>query len=136
MLTLLTTYSVMIPVINNGVMSLMGTSFNILLPLFYQSSIGVGGLGLPPHIVGSFWAASSIVESCVQALFAPKLVARFGAKRVLCWAVLWMYPMILLSPIMSAVATGQGRAGPMIWILLVTQLMCQVIMDLSFSAYV
>ncbi|KAN0092802.1 Drug:H+ antiporter-1 family protein [Tylopilus felleus] len=133
MLTLMTTYSVMVPVINNGVMSLMDTSFSILLPLFYQSSIGVGGLGLPPHIIGSFWAASSIVESCVQALFAPKLIARFGAKRVLCWAVLWMYPMILLSPIMSAVATAQGRAGPMIWILLITQLMCQVIVDLSFT---
>ena len=136
MLTLMTTYSVMVPVINNGVMTLMNASFGILLPLFYQSSIGVGGLGLPPHIIGSFSAASSIVESCVQALFAPKLVARFGAKRVLCWAVLWMYPMTLLSPIMSAVATAQGRAGPMIWILLITQLMCQVIMDLSFSAYV
>ena len=136
MLTLLTTYSVMIPVINNGVMTLMDTSFGILLPLFYQSSIGVGGLGLPPHIIGSFSAVSSIVESCVQALFAPKLVARFGAKRVLCWTVLWMYPMILLSLIMSAVATAHGRVGPMIWILLVTQLMCQVIMDLSFSAYV
>ncbi|KAN0092806.1 Drug:H+ antiporter-1 family protein [Tylopilus felleus] len=133
MLTLMTTYSVMIPIVTSAVMTLMDVSFSTLLPLFYQSPIRVGGLGLSPHIIGSFWATNSIVEGCVLALFAPKLTARFGAKKVLCWAVLWMYLVILLFPIMSAVATAQGKGSPMIWILLVAQLMCKIVVDLSFT---
>ncbi|KAN0092805.1 Drug:H+ antiporter-1 family protein [Tylopilus felleus] len=133
MLTLMTTYSVMMPIVTSAMMSLMDVSFNVLQPLFYQSPIRVGGLGLSPHIIGSFWATNSIVEGCVLALFAPKLTARFGAKRVLCWAVLWMYLVILLFPIMSAVATAQGKGSPMIWILLVAQLMCKIVVDLSFT---
>ncbi|KAF8135017.1 MFS general substrate transporter [Boletus edulis] len=118
MLTLLKSYSVMIPIANYGTLALVEIGFLVLLPLFYSSPIEIGGLGFPPPIIGTFLAIFGIVDGIVQALVAAKLVELIGAKRVFCWAVLWFYPLILLFPIMSAFVTAQGGVGPIIWILL------------------
>ncbi|KAF8442386.1 MFS general substrate transporter [Boletus edulis BED1] len=133
MLTLLKSYSVMIPIANYGTLALVEIGFLVLLPLFYSSPIEIGGLGFPPPIIGTFLAIFGIVDGIVQALVAAKLVELIGAKRVFCWAVLWFYPLILLFPIMSAFVTAQGGVGPIIWILLVLQLLFMVLMDLSYS---
>ena len=135
MSTLLKTSSVMIPIINYGTLGLLDIGIPILMPLFYSSPIEIGGLGFPPSVIGTFLATFGIVDGIVQALFAAKLIGWFGAKKVYCWAVLCFYPMILLFPIMSAVAIAQGKVGPIIWILLVIQLIFMVLMDLSFGMY-
>jgi len=133
MLTLLKSYSVMIPIANYGTLALVEIGFLVLLPLFYSSPIEIGGLGFQPHVIGTFLAIFGIVDGSVQALVAARLVEMIGAKRVFCWAVLWFYPLILLFPIMSALVTAQGGVGPIIWILLVLQLLFMVLMDLSYS---
>ena len=136
MLTLLKTYSVMIPVANYGMLGLVEIGLFVLLPLFYSSPIEIGGLGLPPPIIGTFLAIYGIVNGTLQALFAAKLIERIGAKNVFCSAVFCFYPPILLFPIMSAFVMAQGKGGPIIWVLLVVQLTFMVLMDLSYSAYV
>jgi len=132
MLTLLKDYSVMIPIVNYGTLGLIDIGFLVLLPLFYSSPIEIGGLGFPPTIIGSFLAIFGIVDGLVQALVTAKLVEWFGARKVFCQSVLWFYPLILLFPIMSAVVTAQGKVGPIIWILLVVQLIFLVLVDISF----
>lgn len=126
----------MIPIVNYGMLALVEIAFLVLLPLFYSSPIAIGGLGFSPSIIGTFLAIYGIVDGGVQALFAAKIIERFGAKRVFRWAILWFYPLILLFPIMSAVVTAEGKVGPIIWILLVLQLIFLVLMDLSYSAFV
>ena len=42
---LLNTYSVMVPIVNYGVLVLLTIGLLVLLPLFYSSSIEIGGLG-------------------------------------------------------------------------------------------
>ena len=126
----------MIPIANYGLLGLVDLGFYVLLPLFYSSPIRIGGLGLSPPIIGTIRATFGFVDGCVQALFAAKMIRWFGAKNVFFWAVLWIYPLILFFPIMSAVVTMHGKVGPLIWFLLVAQLMCMVLMDLAFSACV
>ena len=135
MLTLLKTYSVMIPIVNYGTLGLVEIGLFVLLPLFYSSPIEIGGLGLPPPIIGTFLAIFGIVVGTVQALFAAKIIDRIGAKTVFCLAVLCFYPLILLFPIMSAVVMAQAKVGPIIWVLLVVQLIFMVFMYLAYSAY-
>jgi hypothetical protein len=135
MLTLLKTYSVMIPIANYGTLGLVEIGLFVLLPLFYSSPIEIGGLGLPPPIIGTFLAIFGIVVGTVQTLFAAKIIERFGAKTVFCSAVLSFYPLILLFPIMSAVVMAQAKVGPIIWVLLVVQLIFMVLMYLAYSAY-
>jgi hypothetical protein len=136
MLTLLKTYSVMIPAANYGTLALVEIGVFVLLPLFYSSPIEIGGLGFPPPIIGTFLAIFGIVDGTVQALFAAKIIQRIGAKAVFCSAVLCFYPLIILFPIMSAVVIAQAKVGPAIWILLVVQLIFMVLMDLAYSTYV
>ncbi|KAF8442387.1 major facilitator superfamily domain-containing protein [Boletus edulis BED1] len=133
MLTIVKTYSVMLPIVNYGLLGLIVIGFLALFPLFCSSPIEIGGLGLPPPIIGAFLAILGIVDGSFQALFGAKLIEWLGAKKVYCWAVLFNYPLIMLFPIMSAVVTARGTVGPVIWILLVIQLICFVFMDLSFS---
>ncbi|KAG9315287.1 MFS general substrate transporter [Chiua virens] len=133
MLTLLKTPSVIIPVANYGTLALAEISFYALLPLVYSAPIEIGGLGFPPSIIGIVLATFGILNGIVQALFTSKLVERFGAKNVFCWAVLAFYPLILLFPIISAVvATQGGGVGPIVWILIVLQLVFLVLMDIAF----
>ncbi|KAG8213043.1 MFS general substrate transporter [Butyriboletus roseoflavus] len=133
MLALIKTYSVLIPCANYGTLALVEIGFLVLLPLFYSSPIEISGLAFPPSIIGTFLAIFGIVDGVVQILFAAKLIAWLGAKKVFCWAILWFYPLILLFPIMSAVVTAQGKVGPIIWILLVIQLIFLVLMDLAYT---
>jgi len=133
MSTLLTTYSVMIPIINYGMLGLMDIGIYVLLPLFYSSPVGIGGLGFSPPVIGTLFATFGLVDSCVQGLFAPTMIKRFGAKKLFCWAVLWFYPLTLLFPLMSAVVTTQGRVGPITWVLLFVQLLCIVFIDLAYT---
>ena len=126
----------MIPIVNYGTLGLVQIGVFVLLPLFYSSPIEIGGLGLPPPIIGTFLAVYGIVDGSVQALFAAKIIERIGAKTMFCSIVLSFYPLILLFPIMSAVVTAQAKVGPMIWVLLVIQLIFLVFMDLAYSAYV
>jgi len=134
MLTLLKMYSVMIPVANYGMLGLVDISLSVLLPLFYSSPIEIGGLGLPPPIIGTFLAIYGLVTGIIQGLFAAKLVERIGAKKMFCLAVFCFYPPILLFPIMSAVVIAQGKVGPIIWALLVVQVIFMILMDLSYTA--
>ena len=136
MLTLLKMYFVMIPIANYGALGLVEIGLFVLLPLFYSSPIEIGGLGVPPPIIGTFLAIFGIVDGTVQALFAAKIIERIGAKTVFCSAVLCFYPLIIIFPIMSAVVMAQGRVGPIIWVLLVVQLIFMVLMDLAYRAYV
>lgn len=134
MMTLVTMYTVMIPIANYATLALVEIGFLVLIPLFYSSPIAIGGLGLPPSIIGTYLAIFGIVDGSVQALFAVRIIERIGAKRLFCWAILWIYPLILLFPIMSAVVTLQGKVGPIIWITVVLQLVFMVLVDLSYSA--
>ncbi|KAF8442388.1 major facilitator superfamily domain-containing protein [Boletus edulis BED1] len=132
MSTILKTYSVMLPIINYGLLGLIDIGIFVLLPLFCSSPIEIGGLGLPPPIIGTFLAVFGIVDGSVQALFCATLIEWLGAKTLFSWAILFFYPAILLFPIMSAVVIAQGTVGPTIGILLVMQLISLVLMDLAF----
>lgn len=123
----------MIPIANYGTLALVEIDLLVLLPLFYSSPLEIGSLGLSPSVIGTFLAALGIVDGLVQGLFAAKIIAFFGARKVFCNTVLWFYPLVLIFPIMSAVVAAQGKVGPIIWILIIVQLIFMVLMDLSYS---
>ena len=132
---LLRTYSVMIPISNYGTLALVEIGFFTLLPLFYSSPIEIGGLGFPPSVIGAYLAVFGLVNGAAQALFTARLIEWLGPKRLLSFAVLCFYPLILIFPIMTAIATAQQRVGPVIWMLLTLQFIFMVLMDLSYCAF-
>ena len=130
--TLMRTYSVMVPIANYATLSLVEIGFVALLPLFYAAPIEIGGLDLPPSVIGTCMAIWGLFNVLFQALFVSKLIDLFGEKKVFRIAVLAYIPLIITFPIMSLVVQSQRQVSPMVWLLMVFQLFCALIGDTAY----
>jgi len=126
------TYSVMLPIATYGALALVDIGFVALLPLFYATPIEIGGLGLPPSIIGTCLAIYGLFNGLFQVLFVSKLIDRFGEKKIFCTAVLAFFPLIAMFPIMNLVVQSQQQVGPSIWPLMALQLCFALIGDMSY----
>ncbi|KAJ3737323.1 major facilitator superfamily domain-containing protein [Lentinula guzmanii] len=73
---------VLLPIANYSLIALLDSSYTVLIPLTYTTSVPAGGLGLTPFHVGlilSVWGAANIPFPifCI-----PRLIKRFGARTV------------------------------------------------------
>ncbi|KAL4074787.1 major facilitator superfamily domain-containing protein [Scleroderma yunnanense] len=130
--TLMKTYSVVLPIANYGALSLVDIGFFALVPLFYATPIEVGGLGLSPTIIGTCLALWGLLNGLFQILLVNKLIDHFGEKKLFCNAILAFFPLIAVFPIMSLVVRSQEKVGPVIWVLMILQLFCMVIVNMSY----
>jgi len=126
------TYSVMLPIANYAALALVEIGSIALLPLFYATPVEIGGLGLPPSIIGTCLAVSGLLNGLFQVLFTNQLIDRFGERKVFCASVQAFFPLIALFPLMSLVAQSQQKLGPIVWALIVLQSLFRLIMNMSF----
>ncbi|KAJ3896604.1 major facilitator superfamily domain-containing protein [Lentinula edodes] len=73
---------VLFPIANYSLIALLDSSYTVLIPLTYTTSVAAGGLGLTPFHVGiilSVWGAANIPFPifCI-----PRLINRFGARTI------------------------------------------------------
>ncbi|KAJ3857892.1 MFS general substrate transporter [Lentinula lateritia] len=73
---------VLFPIANYSLIALLDSSYTVLIPLTYTTSVAAGGLGLTPFHVGiilSVWGAANIPFPifCI-----PRLINRFGARMI------------------------------------------------------
>ena len=129
---LMRTYSVMIPIVNYATLALVEIGFVALLPLFYATPIEIGGLDLPPPVIGTCMAIWGLFNVLFQGLFVRKLIDLFSERKIFCIAVLAYIPLIITFPIMSLVVQSQRQVGPVIWLLMVFQLFCALIGDTAY----
>lgn len=130
--TLMKTYSAMLPIATYGTLALVDTGFMALVLLFYATPIEIGGLGLPPSVIGTCMAIWGLFSGLSQILFVPKLIDRFGEKKTFRIAVLGFFPLVALFPAMSLVVRSQHKVGPSVWPLMILQLFFVLIGDMSF----
>ncbi|KAH7920401.1 MFS transporter [Leucogyrophana mollusca] len=124
--------SILIPVINYGVLATFEIAMLALLPLFYSTPIEFGGLGFSPSTIGMTMAIFGLINGPLQALSFAPLVDRFGVKAVFCVGVASYIPIFGLFPVISLVAK-LGGIGPFVWVLLVSQLVLAVFQDMAFG---
>ena len=134
--TLMKTYSVMVPIATCGTLALVDIGFFSLVPLFYATPIEVGGLGLPPSTIGMCLALFGTADGLFQVLFVSKLIERFGGKKVFRSVILVYFPLIAIFPLMTWIVQSQNEVGPMIWILIATQLMLMVMVDTAYGMFI
>ncbi|KAI6030874.1 major facilitator superfamily domain-containing protein [Pisolithus orientalis] len=132
-LTLLKTYSVMLPIANYGVLALVDIGLFALVPLFYSTPVEIGGLGLSPFAIGVWMMAFGIGNGLFQILFVARAVDRFGERRVFCSAVLAFFPIVVAFPIMSWVIQAQKEVTPAIWVLVLVQLLSWAVVDAAYA---
>ncbi|KAI6040742.1 major facilitator superfamily domain-containing protein [Pisolithus marmoratus] len=131
--TLLKTYSVMIVIANYSVLALVNIGFFALVPLFYATPVEVGGLGLSPFAIGVCMTVFGIGNGLFQMLFTARAIDCFGEKRMFCSVVLAFFPMISTFPIMNWVIRVQNEVGPVIWALILVQLLLWAVVDMAYA---
>ena len=131
--TLMKTYAVMLSLATYGTLALVDIGFFALVPLFYATPIEIGGLGLPPSVIGTCMAIWGLFDGLFQILFVSRLIDRFGEKKIFCIAVLGFFPLVALFPVMSLVVQSQQKVGPGIWPLLILQLFFVLIVDMAYG---
>ncbi|KAG1889689.1 major facilitator superfamily domain-containing protein [Suillus fuscotomentosus] len=105
--------------------------FNSVLPVFYATPIELGGLSLDPPRIGTLLAASSVINGIFQLLFYTRLNDCFGARAIHITGVSSGIPMVILFPVINALARAYG-IGMAVWLCVVVQLMLMTNLMMCF----
>ncbi|KAG2146249.1 major facilitator superfamily domain-containing protein [Suillus clintonianus] len=95
-------------------MALFYMAFSSILPVFYSTPIELGGLSLDPPRIGAILAASGVAHGIFQLLFYARLHDRFGAGAIHIFGVGSGVPIIILFPVINALARVHGL-GLAVW---------------------
>lgn len=117
----LLTPKVMTVTASYATMALLYMAFNTVLPIFYSTPIELGGLSLDPPHIGAILALSGVAHGAFQLLFYAWIHDRFGARAVHIAGVVSGVPIIILFPVINALARVHGL-GLMVWLSVGVQL--------------
>jgi len=101
--------------------ALLHVAFSSILPVFYATPVELGGLSLDPPRIGTILAASGLAHGTFQLLFFARLHDRFGAGAIHIAGVCSGIPIIILFPVINALARAHGM-GLAVWLSVSVQL--------------
>ena len=78
-----------------GLLDIMGAA---LIPLVWSTSVEFGGLGMSPASIGLWLAGCGLLSGIFQFVAFPRLVGRFGPRRVFIAGTLCFFPIYTLLP--------------------------------------
>lgn len=80
---------------------LQNTSWSAVLPLYCQTSVSDGGLGLSLNQIGLLLSMQGMGIIVFQTLFFPALQVKYGARKLLRYSLSCLYLPLLLIPLVS-----------------------------------
>ncbi|KAG1797370.1 major facilitator superfamily domain-containing protein [Suillus plorans] len=101
--------------------NLLYMAFTSVQPVFYATPIELGGLSLDPPRIGALLAAQGVAHGIFQLLFNARLHDRFGAGAIHITGVSSGIPIIILFPVINALARAYG-VGMAVWLCVAVQL--------------
>jgi MFS family permease len=129
------THRVAIAAANYALLSLVDIALRALQPLFFSTPIHLGGLGLPPSMIGSLLSIYGVLNGVFQVLFFARILDKWGAKRVFMAGILSAFPMFASFPILSYLVQTQGLSTT-VWIIVGLQLTLSIFINLSYGKQV
>lgn len=128
----LLTRRVVIAAANYAMLSLVDIAFRAIQPLFFSTPIHLGGLGLPPPIIGNIMAVFGILNGVFQVFFFAKIHDRWGSKTVFIAGIVSAIPVFAAFPIMNLLARTQGLSLAL-WVVVGLQIVISIMLSLSYS---
>ncbi len=111
------------------------TSYLVLIPLMYSTSIVNGGLGFSSFEIGFIMGVWGVYNVLWQGSVVSRLIRRFGPRRVHIFGYSCHLIGFSLFIIMNLLARAYGRVNGLIWTLIVVQfLFCNSMIYMSFGA--
>ncbi|KAF9037796.1 MFS general substrate transporter [Hymenopellis radicata] len=110
------------------------TSYLVLIPLMYSTSIANGGLGFSSFEIGSIMGVWGVYNVLWQGSVVSRLIRRFGPRRVHIFGYSCHLIGFSLFIIMNVIARAYGEVNGLIWTLIVVQfLFCNSMIYMSFA---
>ncbi|KAG0702476.1 major facilitator superfamily domain-containing protein [Suillus ampliporus] len=122
---------VIIPVLHYGLLCFVDQCMVVLIPLMYSTSRSFGGLGFSSNTIGLVMSAWSMLNGTVHVYAFPRLLRRFGPKRVYITSFAFFLIAFASYPLMSYMAQRQMEAG--MWLILCVQLVAYLIAWNTYS---
>jgi hypothetical protein len=129
------TYDVVLSSANYALLSLVEISFRAIYPVFLSTPINLGGLGLPPRMIGKILSTRDLFIAIFQICFFARLDKRWGTKMVFMGGLVSSLPTFALFPIISSLVRHQGHSFAF-WAAVGSQIMFTVFWNMSFGLFV
>lgn len=94
----LLTRPVVVSVANYCVIALLDVTAGTLIPLVWSTSVELGGLNMSPTSIGLWISGYGFMNGIFQFVASPRLIGRFGPRRVFITSVLCHFPFYIMFP--------------------------------------
>ena len=121
--------------LNFSSLSFLSMGHAALLPLFYSTSIPLGGVGLDPYQIGIILGSYGCFNAILQAKFLGSSIRKFGARKVYIFSFRGVFACVTLFPIIRYFAQRFGRVNNLVVFCMIVQLGFRTLSSASFGIY-
>ncbi|KAH7928077.1 MFS general substrate transporter [Leucogyrophana mollusca] len=113
---------VVVPIINYAFLAFIDQCLVVLQPLMYSTSLQLGGLSFSSFTIGIILGVWGVINGIIQIVAFPKLLQRFGPRKLYTVAFGCYLVTIAAFPLMGFLAKRKGRIDASVWAVLILQL--------------
>jgi hypothetical protein len=128
------TRPVLVSVANYAMVSFLDMAFITLIPLIWSTPVEFGGLNFSPVSIGLGMSFYGCLDGICQFAIFPRLVARFGLRRVFMTCIAFCAVIVIMFPLENLVLRhAVGGSTVAIWPLLFLQLSSFSMLNMGYS---
>jgi hypothetical protein len=131
----LLTRPVVISVANYGLIGLLEMIAGVLIPLVWSTPVEFGGLSMSPASIGLWMAGYGCLNGAFQFVAFPRIVERFGPRRIFIVSIAAFAPMYLMLFFENLSMRYVCGGASLTVSLIVLQLSSIAISDMGFSEF-
>ena len=121
--------------LNSAALSFLEMGYAALLPLFYSTSIPLGGLGLDPYKIGIVMGSFGCANAILQARLLGPSIRKFGARRLYILSFPSLFACVTLYPIIKYFAQHFGRVNYLVAVCMIFQLIFRIFISSTYGIY-
>jgi hypothetical protein len=121
--------------LNSAAISFLEMGYSSLLPLFYSTSIPLGGVGLDPYKIGIALGSFGCANAIVQARFLGSLIRKYGARKLYILSFPGLFACVTLYPIIRYFTQRFGRVNNIVVVCMMVQLSFRILISMSYGIY-
>ncbi|KAH9030840.1 MFS general substrate transporter [Lactarius deliciosus] len=128
------TKPVIITIANYAMLALIDSMASAYIPLVWSTPVEYGGLNLSPASIGLWLSLYGVMDGIFQFIFFSHFVSRFGLRRVFVFSLVSCAVVYVLFPFENLAVVVGGGPNPVVWLLIILQLLSFCIFDMGFGA--
>ncbi|KAH9005439.1 MFS general substrate transporter [Lactarius hatsudake] len=130
----LLTRPVVVSIANYGMIAVLDITAGALMPLVWSTSVEFGGLSMSPASVGLWISGYGFINGIFQFLALPRMVGRFGPRRIFIACIILYFPSYILFPLENVALRHSSRDLNLVAaLLIVLQLLATSFSDMGFG---